>query len=673
VNQSPQKKIDKLISIINQHNYNYYVLDDPRISDAEYDQLYQELLQLEQAHPEFLRQDSPTQHVGAQPLKEFKQVQHSVPMLSLDNAFSDEDIYAFDERVHNKLHMNNIVDNIIEYCCEPKLDGLAVSLKYENGVYVQAATRGDGSVGEDITENVKTIKMLPLRLRGENFPKILEVRGEVFISKSGFEKLNADALLNNDKTFANPRNAAAGSLRQLDSSITANRPLEIYFYGISNIQYFPEIKKQSEILENLKNWGFRVNLLNQIAKGPDDCIKYYKKIEKKRDTLPYQIDGVVYKVDEVLLQEKLGFISRSPRFAIAHKFKAEEAITIIESVEFQVGRTGTLTPVARLKPVHVGGVTVSNVTLHNMDEVERKDIRVGDTVIVHRAGDVIPEVVSVLIQRRLSSAKKIKLPVNCPVCQSHVIRIEDTAAARCSGGLFCAAQQKENIKHFASRRAFNIEGLGEKIIDKLVDQNLISSVADIYQLTKEKLVNLERMGEKSADNLLSEINKSKKTTFARFLYALGIREVGEATAKRLAQHFKTLSALEKANTDDLCAVSDIGPVVATNIVNFFREKHNKNIIDRLIQYGIHWELIKENKKLLSIQKTFVLTGTLQTMTRDEAKEKLENNGMKVSGSVSKKTDYVIAGDAAGSKLKEAQKLGITILDEKSFLDLLEKM
>lgn len=661
-------QIQKIHEQLNEHNYQYYVLDNPTVSDAEYDHLFQQLKQLEQEYPEFITPDSPTQRVGAKPLKEFAEVKHQIPMLSLDNAFMDEDVIAFDKRVRERLNAHHK----IEYVCEPKLDGLAVSLRYEQGRLVTAATRGDGETGEDITENIRTIEMVPLHLRGENYPDILEVRAEVYMPKSGFEELNKRAMEKGEKVFVNPRNAAAGSLRQLDPRITASRPLEIYCYGIGVIEGFETPGKHSEVLALLKTLGFRVTSEYKVVKGIDECLAFYQKIGEKREKLPFEIDGVVYKVNLFSEQQKLGFVSRAPRWAIAHKFPAEEVTTTVESVEFQVGRTGTLTPVARLKPVFVGGVTVSNATLHNMDEVRRKDIHIGDTVFVRRAGDVIPEVVSVVKQNRPHHLVRIELPKQCPICHSKVKIIEGESAARCTGGLFCSAQRKEAIKHFASRRALNIEGLGDKLVEQLVEKHLISTLADVYFLKMEDIANLERMAEKSAQNLLDELEKSKKTTLARFLYALGIREVGEATAKALAQHFGELSAVMEADEETLQAVSDIGPVVAKNIAAFFAEKHNRDVINKLIEAGIHWDKIEKSSQNLPLAgKTFVLTGSLENLSRDEAKEKLEILGAKVAGSVSKKTSYVVVGADAGSKLDKAKELGVEILSEMQLLDLFQ--
>lgn len=667
-NEKIKKEIEKLRHQIDEHNYRYHVLDDPLISDAEYDQLFLRLKKLEGQFPVFITPDSPTQRVGALPLKGFASVLHDVPMLSLDNAFTEQSIFAFDQRIHDRLKINSHV----EYCCEPKLDGAAISIRYKDGLLIQAATRGDGTTGEDVTENIKTIKMLPLRLRGKNHPRILDVRGEVFMSKKGFEKLNSQAAKEGGKIFANPRNAAAGSLRQLDSHITASRSLEIYCYGIGLIKDHWKPKQHKEILEQLIEWGLRVNPLIEVVKGPEGCLAYYQRMLKKRDKLPYEIDGVVYKVNNLAEQAQLGFITRAPRWAIAHKFPAEEAYSKIEAVEFQVGRTGALTPVARLAPVHVRGVTVSNATLHNMDEIRRKDIHIGDVVIVRRAGDVIPEVYAVVKERRSKDVKQIVLPKHCPVCHSAIEQVEGEAVARCTGGLICPAQRKETIKHFASRHAMNIEGLGDKLVDQLVDTKLIHSVADIYMLTQSQLENLERMGKKSAENLLEEVEKSKNTTLPRFLYALGIREVGEATAKQLAVHFKMLPTLQQATEDELQAVPDIGPIVAAHIAHFFHEQHNREIIQKLLKAGVHWPEIKSSKELPLAGKIFVITGTLANMSRDEAKEKLEKLGAKVAGSVSSKTSYVIVGIEPGSKLDKAKKLGIQTLNDHEFHQFLKR-
>lgn len=668
-------EIERLRIKLEEANYRYYILDDPTIADAEYDKLFSRLQKLEKEYPQFISPDSPTQRIGVTPLKTFKQVAHDVPMLSLENAFDENDILAFDQRICDRLKIKDI-----EYCCEPKLDGLAVNIRYQDGVLVQASTRGDGFTGEDITENIKTIDMLPLRLRGKDYPHILDVRGEVFMNKTGFAKLNELALEKGEKIFANPRNAAAGSLRQLDPRITASRPLEIYCYGIGVFEGKKIPTKHFDILQMLKLWGLRISSLISVTQGAQGCLTYYKNMQQQRDKLAFEIDGVVYKVNSIAEQTQLGFVTRAPRFAIAHKFPAEEAYTSVEDIEFQVGRTGALTPVARLKPVHVHGVTISNATLHNMDEVKRKDVHIGDTVIVRRAGDVIPEIVGVIKERRPKNTKMVKLPKHCPVCHSSIEQVEGEAVARCTGGLICRAQTKETIKHFASRRALDIEGLGNKLVEQLVEQNLLSNVADIYQLTQEQLENLERMGRKSADNLLQQIEKSKNTTLPRFLYALGIREVGEATAKQLAQHYKTLDELqsvsqakaENKSVDDLQKVPDIGPVVAAHIAHFFQEPHNRKIITRLLNAGIHWPSVKENKQLPLTGKTFVITGTLKDMSRDDAKEKLEKLGAKVAGSVSSKTDYVIVGEEPGSKLAKAQALGVKILKDQQFHQFLKR-
>lgn len=655
-------QVEKLRQDINEHNYRYYVLDDPIISDAEYDEFMQKLKYLEDKYPELITPNSPTQRVGAKPSVGFAEIKHQVPMLSLDNAFSDEELTAFNQRVLDRLERSHE----IEYCAEPKLDGLAVSIRYEKGYLTSAATRGDGETGEDITDNIRTIKMIPLQLRGQDIPRILEVRGEVFMPKEGFIDLNLRASKQGEKIFVNPRNAAAGSLRQLDPKITASRPLEVFCYGVGEVK--GELPKtQYELLACLKKWGIRTNPETKIVTGVAGCLQYYNKIGQKRDQLPYEIDGVVYKVNSLIDQRELGFVSRAPRFAIAHKFPPEEVMTVVNDVEFQVGRTGALTPVARLKPVFVHGVTVSNATLHNMDEVKRKDIHIGDTVIVRRAGDVIPEVVSVVTQHRPDNAKRIVLPHHCPICHSKVEHVEGEAVARCSGGLFCQAQRKEAIKHFASRRAMNIEGLGDKLIDQLVELDLIKSPADLYHLTLNELANLERMGEKSAQNIIDALDKSKHTTLARFIFALGIRDVGEATAKQLANYFGDLPLLYTVNEEDLMQVQDIGPVVSQHIIAFFSEKHNIEIIKKLIASGIQWDILAQKSKTLPLSgKTVVLTGTLNTYTRDQAKEMLENLGAKVAGSVSSKTAFVVAGDAAGSKLEKARELGIQVMNETEF-------
>ncbi|MFZ2315639.1 MAG: NAD-dependent DNA ligase LigA [Gammaproteobacteria bacterium] len=661
-------QINKLHQELNEHNYRYYMLDDPIISDAKYDALFQELKKLEAAHPELITPDSPTQRVGGAPLKEFTQVQHQIPMLSLENGFEPDDLIAFDQRIHDRLK----VTAPIEYCCEPKLDGLAMSIRYENGKLTQAATRGDGSTGEDVTENIKTIPMVPMQLQGKSYPQVVEVRGEVFMSKKGFLHLNTQAEKNGEKIFANPRNAAAGSVRQLDSRITAKRPLAFFAFGVGVVGGYDMPTTHYAMLEKLREWGFKISELVEVVEGIEACLAYYEKIGKIRLSLSFEIDGIVCKVNSIAEQEKLGFVTRAPRFAIAQKFPSEEVPTILESVEFQVGRTGAITPVARLKPVNVHGVTVSNATLHNMDEVKRKDVRIGDTVMVRRAGDVIPEIVGVVKEARPANAEEITMPTECPICHSAIEQVEDEAVARCTGGLFCPAQRKERIKHFSSRRALDIEGLGDKLVEQLVDVGLVKSVADIYELTQAQLENLERMGAKSAQNLLDQLEKSKSTTLARFLYALGIREVGETTAKQLAQFFKTIEALQAATEENLQAVPDVGPVVAAHIIHFLNEPHNQTVISKLLAAGIHWPAITDNKDLPLAGKTFVITGTLMGMSRDEAKECLEKLGAKVAGSVSVKTSYVVVGAEAGSKLEKAKALGVHVLEDGDFQEFLER-
>ncbi|MHB8403919.1 MAG: NAD-dependent DNA ligase LigA [Gammaproteobacteria bacterium] len=665
-----ERRVRALRDQINRHNYLYYVLDAPEIPDSEYDRLLRELQTLEQQFPELVTRDSPTQRVGATPLAEFGQVRHEVPMLSLDNAFDEQEVRDFERRAHERL--GTLAQ--LEYAAEPKLDGLAISLVYEHGVLARGATRGDGTVGEDVTQNIRTIPSVPLRLMGKGFPALLEARGEIFMSRKSFEKLNARAARKNEKIFVNPRNAAAGSLRQLDARITASRPLEFFAYAWGQVQGGKLPERHSEVLARFRGWGLRTNPENRVVRGVDGCLQFYRQMAAKRDRLPYQIDGVVYKVDRLDLQQQLGFVARAPRWAIAHKFPAEEAMTILRAVEFQVGRTGALTPVARLEPVFVGGATVSNATLHNMDEVERKDVRVGDTVIVRRAGDVIPEVVSVVLTRRPKSTRRVRLPCTCPVCGSQVLRLEGEAVARCSGGLYCAAQRKELIRHFASRRALDIEGLGEKLVEQLVDAGLVHTPVDIFRLTVPQLADLERMGEKSAKNLVQAIEHARHTTLARFLYALGIREVGETTAQVLARHFGTLEALMKADATALVQVPDVGPVVAAAVAAFFHEPHNHQVIDALRKAGVQWpEHVSApltGSGPLS-GKIFVLTGTLASMTRDDAKAGIQTLGGKVSGSVSRKTDYLVVGADPGSKLAEARKLGIGLMDEVAFKRLLK--
>lgn len=671
------KRIETLKKALNEHNYRYYVLDSPTIPDSEYDKLFRELLALEKEHPELQSLDSPTLRVGARPLKLFPEVVHAVPMLSLDNAFSEQVVRDFDTRIRERLKTTGFKDaDEIAYTCEPKIDGLAVSLLYENGIFVQGATRGDGTTGEQITENLRTVSAIPLVLRqttkGEAIPKLLEVRGEVYMPKSAFLALNKAAEEKGEKVFANPRNAAAGSIRQLNSQITAGRALGFFAYALARPAL--QEKTHSQNLYQLQDWGFPISPEVRVVTGINECLEYFSDMQLKRNGLPYEIDGVVYKVDSLNLQEKLGFISRAPRWAVAHKFPAEEMLTEVLDIEFQVGRTGALTPVARLKPVLVGGVTVSNATLHNMDEIQRKDIRIHDIVIVRRAGDVIPEVVSVIGEARPLQAQSVSLPKHCPICGSDVEKLEGEAIARCTGGLGCVAQSKESIRHFASRRAMNIEGLGDKIVTLLVDVGLVKSVADLYDLNVEDIASLERMGEKSATNLIQAIQKSKKTTFNKFLYALGIREVGETTARSLSTHFNDCKAIQTVSEENLQEIPDIGPVVAAHIHTFFKQTHNLEVIQRLLKAGIIWpqtmhKKLTETKRFLG--KTFVLTGTLNALTREEAKEKLIELGATVSDSVSKKTSYVVVGDNAGAKLTKAQGLGIPILTETELLALLK--
>jgi len=659
-----RKAVEALRERIRHHNFQYHVLDDPEVPDAEYDRLVRELQSIEAEHPDLITPDSPTQRVGAEPVSAFGTVQHELPMLSLDNAFSEEELRDFHRRVTERLELTP--DDSISYAAEPKLDGAAVSLLYENGQLVQGATRGDGTTGENITHNVRTIDAVPLSMYGRGYPSTLEVRGEVYMPRAGFNAFNKAAASKGEKTFVNPRNAAAGSLRQLDPRLTAERPLDIYVYSVGQVDGGELPVRHSEILDQLQEWGFKVCPERKVVDGIDECLAFYRDIGARRDSLSYDIDGVVYKVNRLDYQRELGFVSRAPRWAIAHKFPAEEELTVVRDVEFQVGRTGAITPVARLEPVFVGGVTVSNATLHNMDELHRKDVRVGDTVIVRRAGDVIPEVVKVVADRRPKRTRIVKAPTKCPICGSAVVREEDEAVARCSGGLFCAAQRAEALKHFVSRRALDIDGLGGKLIEQLVSVDRIKTPADLFGLSRDELVEMERMGEKSADNLLKSIETSKQTTLPRFLYALGIREVGEATAGSLASHYGKLKAIMAADEAALQAVPDVGPVVAARIHQFFGENHNREVIDRLIESGVSWPesepvTIPADGPLAG--KTFVLTGTLIGMTRNEAKDKIQAAGGKVTGSVSKKTDFLLAGDKAGSKLTKAQNLEVTVINE----------
>ena len=663
---SLQQQIDTLRHDLRRYEYEYHVLDNPTIPDAEYDRLFHQLKALEAAHPELITADSPTQRVGAKPLSGFAQIRHEIPMLSLDNAFSDEEFYAFVKRIEDRLIR---LPEPLTFCCEPKLDGLAVSILYVNGVLTQAATRGDGTTGEDITANIRTIRNIPLQLLMDNPPARLEVRGEVFMPQAGFERLNQLALEKGEKTFANPRNAAAGSLRQLDPKITSKRPLVLNAYSIGIAEGVDLPNTHYDRLQWLKSIGIPVNPEIRLCNGTDEVLDFYRDIQNKRSSLGYDIDGTVLKINDIALQEKLGFISKAPRWAIAYKFPAQEELTRLNDVEFQVGRTGAITPVAKLEPVFVAGVTVSNATLHNGDEIERLDIAIGDTVVIRRAGDVIPQIIGVLHDRRPADARPIIFPKTCPVCDSAIVRIEGEAVARCTGGLFCAAQRKEALKHFVSRKAMDIDGVGGKLIEQLVDRELIHTPADLFKLDLTTLTRLERMGTKSAENALASLEKAKNTTLARFIFALGIREVGEATALNLANHFKTLEALQNADLEALQQVPDVGEVVANRILAFWHEPHNVAVVNDLIAQGVHWETV-ETKEVTENRfkgKTVVLTGTLTQMGRNEAKALLQDMGAKVSGSVSAKTDFVIAGDAAGSKLTKAQELGVTVLTEEEFL------
>lgn len=669
-----QTQAQRLREQIEHHDYLYYVLDAPEIPDSEYDRLFRELQALEAQYPELVVADSPTQRVGGHPLAEFTPISHRVPMLSIRTETDTEasGAQSFDSRIRRELGLRQD-DPPVEYMAELKFDGLAISLRYEDGRLVQAATRGDGETGEDVTRNIRTIKAIPLALRKQTAPRLLEVRGEVYMRHKDFERLNQNQREAGRKTFVNPRNAAAGSVRQLDPAITARRPLSFYAYGLGEYDGWAPPKRHSEVLDALEAWGIPVSAEREVAKGAEGLVAYYRKIAGKRDRLPFDIDGVVYKVNRLSLQDELGFVSREPRWAVAHKFPAQEQITQVMGIDVQVGRTGAITPVARLNPVFVGGVTVTNATLHNEDEVRRKDVMIGDWVSVRRAGDVIPEVVAVLKDRRPADAQRFVMPSRCPVCGSHVVRLADEAVARCTGGLYCPAQRKQALLHFASRRAMDIEGLGEKLVDQLVDNGIVSTPADLYKLGMAKVANLERMAEKSASNLLAAIEKSKHTSLARFIFALGIRNVGEATAKDLGRFFGRLDALMAADEGQLAQVPDVGPVVAQSIAQFFAEPHNQEVIGQLRASGVSWiehaGTARQQAGLLA-GRTLVLTGTLPNLSREEAKEKIEAAGGKVAGSVSKKTDYVVAGAEPGSKLTRAQELGITILDEAALLKML---
>ncbi|MBM5812996.1 MAG: NAD-dependent DNA ligase LigA [Gammaproteobacteria bacterium] len=667
---SARRRADWLRAELTRHDYRYYVLDDPEVPDAAYDRLLVELRELEARHSQLITPDSPTQRVGGAPVASFAAVRHHLPMLSLDNAFTREDVEAFDRRIRERLE----TEHEVEYACEPKLDGVAIGVTWKDGVLEQAATRGDGTTGEDVTHNVRTIRSVPLRLSGRGWPALLEARGEVFLPLAGFAALNQRAAAQGEKTFVNPRNAAAGSLRQLDPRLAASRPLAVFFYGIGRVEGGEVAGRHSAILQQLRSWGLRTAPQARVVQGVRGLLGYYEDLGRRRARLPYQIDGVVYKVDALELQRRLGFVARAPRWAIAHKFPAEEELTTVRAIEWQVGRTGALTPVARLEPVFVGGATVSNATLHNIDELQRKDVRVGDTVILRRAGDVIPEVVRIIPERRPRGTRPVQLPPACPVCGSEVTKEEGAAVARCSGALICPAQRKESLRHFASRRALDIEGLGTKLIDQLVDGGLVRGPADLFTLSAADLAALERMGETSARNVVLALERSKATTLPRFLYALGIRDVGEATAAALAGHFGTLEALSAAAPEQILEVPYVGPVVAGHVHAFFAEPRNRAVIAELHRHGVHWPAMpRPDRQAATLAgQTFVLTGRLESLTRDEAGDRIRALGGRVAGGVSAKTDFVVAGADAGSKLDKATRLGVTILDEAGFLRLLQR-
>ncbi|EGU40018.1 NAD-dependent DNA ligase LigA [Vibrio scophthalmi] len=664
-----QQKLEQLRETLHYHAVRYYVEDSPEIPDAEYDRLMRELLDIEAQHPELVTIDSPSQRVGGKPLDGFESVAHEIPMLSLDNAFDDAELESFHKRMADRLP----AARFDLFCCEPKLDGLAISLLYVDGVLVQAATRGDGTTGENVTENVRTISAIPLKLRGEGWPNRIEVRGEVFMPKAGFDKLNQNALKKGEKPFVNPRNAAAGSLRQLDSRITATRPLSFYAYSVGVVEGEPLSLSHYQRFLQLKNWGLPMCPETKLVDSLEDVKAYYHDILTRRDALPYEIDGVVIKVDDVTLQERLGFVARAPRWAIAYKFPAQEEITTLNDVEFQVGRTGAITPVAKLEPIFVGGVTVSNATLHNADEIARLAVKIGDSVIIRRAGDVIPQVVSVVLDRRPDSAREIVFPAQCPVCHSAVERVEGEAVARCTGGLVCQAQRKEALKHFVSRKALDVDGLGEKVIEQLVDKEMVATPADLFKLSAGVITVLDRMGPKSAQNVVDALVKSKQTTLPRFLYSLGIREVGEATAANLAMHFKSLEAVMAATHEQLIEVQDVGVIVASHVTAFFAQEKNQQVITELQQQGIDWPAIEARDESVPqplAGKTVVLTGSLSQLSRSDAKAALQNLGAKVAGSVSKKTDILFVGENAGSKLAKAQELGIEVQTEQDLINLM---
>ena len=666
-----QQEYEQLKHQLNYHNYRYYVLDDPTVPDAEYDRLFQQLKKIEHDNPNWVTAESPSQRVGEAPLSAFSQITHEVPMLSLDNAFSDEDLLDFNRRLQDRLKDSAE----IEFACEPKLDGIAVSLLYRDGVLERGATRGDGSTGEDITQNVRTIPSIPLRLMGEGYPSVLEVRGEIYMPKAGFDALNERAREAGEKTFVNPRNAAAGSLRQLDSRITASRPLEMCAYSVGWVDGGELPPRHTDVLEALHAWGFLINPEMRAVDSIQGCIEYYQRVGDKRDALSYDIDGIVFKVNDRQLQDRLGFVSRAPRWAIAYKFPAQEEMTLLQDVEFQVGRTGAITPVARLEPVFVGGVTVSNATLHNRDEIDRLGVKVGDTVVVRRAGDVIPQLVSVVKSKRPDNAQDIEFPEQCPVCESPVETVPGEAVARCSGGLVCEAQRKEAIKHFSSRKAMDVDGLGDKLVEQLVDEDLIASVADLYRISVEQVAELDRMGQKSAENLIKALEESKNTTLPRFLFALGIREVGEATARSLSRHFGSLPVIMAATEEQLQQVEDVGPVVAHYVAEFFKQPHALEAVEALQAAGVRWDDVAvEEKNEPLAGKTYVVTGSFSTVKRNDAKKMLQDLGAKVAGSVSAKTHCVVVGGGAenNSKFVKAQELGVSTMTEDELVTQLKE-
>ena len=669
VEKSVKQKITRLTSSIRNHNHLYYVMDEPEISDYEYDKLFNELRQLEIKYPEFQTNLSPTQNVGAEPSSAFKSIEHVLPMLSLGNVFKRKELEDFDRRAHERLELP--LNQSISYACELKFDGTAVSVVYEEGILTRAATRGDGNKGEDVTHNVRTIKSLPLELQGRNHPSYLEVRGEVFMPLSGFNNFNKEALSNNERVFVNPRNAAAGSLRQLDPTYTKKRPLDIFFYGVGIVKDMELPAKHSDIMSLLSKWGLKVCHENVLANGVDGCMNFYNQMIKKRHTFDYDIDGLVYKIDQISHQNILGFVSRAPRWATAHKFPAREEYTIIEAIEFQVGRTGAITPVAKVKPVFVGGVTISNITLHNMDELHRKDVRVGDTVTIRRAGDVIPELVKVILSKRPSDTNIVGMPKTCPVCNSRIIRVVGEAVSRCTGGYECRAQRIEYLKHFVSRKAMDIDGFGVKLIEQLVDSERLLTPDHIYTLNENELCSLDRVATKTAKNIIQAVIDSKVTSLSKFIYSLGIREVGQTTADVLEDFYKDLNTLMLASEEELQKVPEVGPIVARNIVAFFKNENNKNIIKNLISCGVSWshKPTKERKEQILLGKVVVITGSFSSSSREQLKTHIKELGGKITGSVSKKTDFLLAGSDPGLKVQKALELNIEIIDEGKFFEL----